>query len=331
MSTRKSCLPPLHLPISLHSLPVLLQDQQLTPSSNFPNPHGPNDARIIIYGYRPHLALAILAIILFALCTALHLQRLYRYRTYYFLPLTLGLLLEIIGYIFRSLSAQKDPYHIIYFVVQYFCIVTAPVFISASVYVCLSKLIAWAEGDGFQKANWLKPKGILWGFITCDVIATIIQVAGAAMIGSAESNGKSPEIPNNILLAGLAFQTFAFTIFLTLLALFRYSLGRSPSLPSAAVRAKDPFFAALGAASLLIYLRTIFRLAETSQGVFGYLSTHEAFFGALEFAPVVLAVGILGWWHPGRWVSDVGRKRGMRQNEMEIEAAETIPVADSKH
>lgn len=60
--------------------------------------------------------------------------------------------------------------------------------------------------------------------------------------------------------------------------------------------------AALASASLLIYLRTIFRLAETSQGVFGYLSTHQVFFGVLEFAPVVLAVWILAVWHPGRWL-----------------------------
>ena len=48
-------------------------------------------------------------------------------------------------------------------------------------------------------------------------------------------------------------------------------------------------------ASLLVYLRTIFRMAETSQGVGGYASSHEVFFGVLEFMPIVLAVGILGF------------------------------------
>lgn len=67
-----------------------------------------------------------------------------------------------------------------------------------------------------------------------------------------------------------------------------------------AARVMPRFTAALVGASLLVYLRTIFRLAETAQGINGYASSHEAFFGALEFAPVVLAVGLLGWWHPGR-------------------------------
>lgn len=134
--------------------------------------------------------------------------------------------------------------------------------------------------------------------MTCDVVSTAIQVAGAALVGSKESKHTSATVPNDILLAGLAFQTFAFTIFLVLLAAFRSSLARARDV----VGTKDAFFAALAAASLLIYLRTIFRLAETSQGVFGHLSTHEGFFGGLEFAPVVVAVGVLAGWHPGRWI-----------------------------
>lgn len=211
--------------------------------------------------------------------------------------------MEVMGYIFRSLSSRKDPYHVIYFVIQYFCIVTAPVFISASIYVCLSKLIRWATEQGFdtKSRRWLNPIVILWGFVACDIVATVAQIAGAALIGSAESNQKSPKVPNDILLAGLAFQTFAFTIFLTLLGMFVFTLYRDLDFCSASTQ-KAPFIFALGSTSLLVFLRTIFRLAETSQGVFGYLSSHEVFFGMLEFTPVVIGVWIMVIWHPGRWL-----------------------------
>ena len=63
-----------------------------------------------------------------------------------------------------------------------------------------------------------------------------------------------------------------------------------------------PFVGALVLATLLVYLRTCFRLAETAQGLFGYLSSHEGFFGGLEFAPIVLAVGLFNVWHPGRCI-----------------------------
>jgi hypothetical protein len=50
-------------------------------------------------------------------------------------------------------------------------------------------------------------------------------------------------------------------------------------------------------ASLLVFMPIIFRLAEASQGVGGYLSAHELFFGVLEFSPVGVAVLLLTVWH----------------------------------
>lgn len=303
------------------------KDGYVDPS--YPSPGGPNDATVIIYGYIPALALCVLGIVLFGISLVLHAGLLLRHRLWSFSPLALGCTLEVVGYVARTLSSQQNPYNIIYFVVQYFMIVTAPVFISASIYVCLSKLIGWANTYASpsrkhpQSAStsqsrsrlpaWLfSPRGILYLFITIDILSTITQVAGAALIGSYESDGKDPKKPNDILLAGLAIQTASFTVFLTLLVLFRYAIATTnpsstdgPTASRQPHTKKDPFILALFVASLLIYLRTIFRLAETSQGVFGYLSTHEAFFGALEFAPVVVAVWVLAIWHPGRWV---GRK-----------------------
>lgn len=200
-----------------------------------------------------------------------------------------------------------------YFVVQYFFIVVAPVFFAAAIYTVLSILI---NITGRQYAP-IKPKLILWIFITCDVVATIIQILGAALIGVAASNRKDTTTPNNILLGGLAFQAFTFLIFIILFVLFM-------------VRAKGAlfthvskaFYASFGAAVILFYLRVCFRLSETSEGLYGKLNTNEVFFGTLEFMPVVLAVWLLAIWYPGRCVPriaptdigehDVGRKEKKR-------------------
>jgi len=48
---------------------------------------------------------------------------------------------EVVGYIFRCLSARVNPYKVSYFVVQYFFIVVAPVFFAAGIYTVLSVLI----------------------------------------------------------------------------------------------------------------------------------------------------------------------------------------------
>ncbi|KAI9877485.1 MAG: hypothetical protein M1830_003782 [Pleopsidium flavum] len=259
---------------------------------NFPNPNGPQDAPLIIYGYTPSLIVALLGTILFTISTITHTYQLIRYRTWYFVPLPVGTVLEIVGYVARTLASKKDPYNVIYFIIQYFFIVVAPVFFSAAIYTVLSILIA-AVGRAYSP---LPPKLILWVFVVCDVVATVVQVAGAALIGSAESHRTDPTTANNILLAGLAFQVFSFLVFLVLLGLFLYRARK------VAATTMMPFTFALVAAALLVYLRTCFRLAETAQGLMGSLSTHEVFFGCLEFAPIVVAVFIFNLWHPGKWV-----------------------------
>ncbi|MCJ1271951.1 hypothetical protein MMC22_011856 [Lobaria immixta] len=267
-----------------------------------PNPNGPDDAPIIIYGYTPTLALSILAIVLYALALALHSARLYRHRRWAFSILCLlTTVCEIVGYVFRLRSSPPpvgDPYNVLNFVIQYFFIVVAPVFFSAAIYTTLTSLIA-ALGQHMSPLG-LSRRKIIWIFVTSDVLATITQVTGAALIGTAESDSKSPDTGNNILLAGLCVQVFSFLVFLVLLAMF---LRRSrKATTSTGEGGLMRFSGALVVCSLLVYLRTIFRMAETAEGVGGYASSHEAFFGALEFAPIVVAILVLGWWHPGKWV-----------------------------
>lgn len=253
----------------------------------------------------------------------MHGYRLYVTRLYAFSILLLfGTLCEIIGYAFRLRSSPPptgNPYDVISFIVQYFFIVCAPVFLSAGIYTTLTSFVGALSGNNEAEARKISPLGlakrtILAIFIPSDVIATIVQVAGAALIGSAESDRESPDTGNNILLAGLVFQVFSFLIFLVLLFLFirntRKIMMSTGTGGGGRANILQTYTFALVASSLLIYLRTCFRLAETAQGVMGYASTHEPFFGALEFAPIVLAIAMLGWWHPGRLVGKNGLLSG---------------------
>lgn len=258
---------------------------------NFPNPHGPDDASIIIYGYTPSLAVGVLGVVLFFIALIAHLYLLIRHRTWYFSTILVGTIMEVVGYVFRILSSQEDPYSVPWFVVQYFFIVVAPVFFSAGIYTIVSVLIN-TYGRQYSPSP---PKVVLGVFITCDVAATIIQIAGAALVGIAYSNRKDPTTPNNILLAGLAFQVFSFAFLATLF----WTLWKARKSPA---DVSHGFLAALVVATLAVYLRTCFRLAETAEGLMQYLSTHEAFFGCLEFAPIAVAVYLFTYWHPGRWL-----------------------------
>ncbi|KAL8924342.1 MAG: hypothetical protein Q9208_004123 [Pyrenodesmia sp. 3 TL-2023] len=289
-----------------------------------PNPNGEGDAPIIIYGhgfhiYTPTLALNVLALVLFGILLLFHSYRLYTTRLYAFsILLVFTTLCEIIGYAFRLQSSPPpvgNPYSVINFVIQYFFIVCAPVFLSAAIYTTLTSFVGVLSGNDRAAARRISPLGltkrtILAIFITADVVATITQVAGAAIIGSSQSKRKSPDTGNNILLGGLAFQVFAYLVFLILLFIFLRNSRKIMMSTSTAEGGRgnmmQMYTFALIASSLLVYLRTCFRLAETAQGIGGYLSSHEAFFGSLEFAPIVIAIAMLGWWHPGRLVGKNG-------------------------
>ena len=122
----------------------------------------------------------------------------------------------------------------------------------------------------------------------------VMQIAGAASIGTAESNNRDPNPANNALIAGLALQSLSFAIFLLVFVSIcvRLRSQRIQLFPGSLAQYRWWLLLLLFTA-VLVQLRTTFRLAESAQGVLGYLSTHEAFFGCLEFTPIALAVAAL--------------------------------------
>ncbi|KAM0191343.1 hypothetical protein ACHAPQ_008079 [Fusarium lateritium] len=279
---------------------------------NFPNPNGEWDVPVIIYGYTPAFSLAVFAAAWFALFLVIHLFQTIRYRSWYFITFPIGLLFEIVGYVARALSAKKDPYHLLYFILNYFFIVTAPVFLAAGVYTILSALIPRLG----RRYSFLPPKFILWFFITSDVIATVVQITGAALIGVRQSNRDDPTDANNILLGGLAYQVFSLSIFVMLTATFLFRARREVSSRGNKL---GLFCVAFAVATIMIYLRTCFRLAETAEGLGGNLSSNEIYFACLEFAPVALAVLLFAIWHPGRCVGKKVRVKDLEKNHTRVQ------------
>jgi RTA1 like protein len=217
----------------------------------------------------------------------------------------------------------------VFFVVQYFFIVVAPVLFSASIYAVLSVLISRVG----RQYSPLPPKIILWTFIASDIVATVIQIVGSALIGVHESKRQDPTSANNILLGGLSVQVFSFFIYVILFTVFIWRArevlffrkrqsgqtntldsiasqddGEKTSIPTA-VQPEHPvslsFLAALCVATLAVYLRTCYRLSETAQKNYGSKAHNvkEGYFGGLEFAPIIVCVYSLVIWHPGRYLS----------------------------
>ncbi|KAL2808309.1 RTA1-domain-containing protein [Aspergillus granulosus] len=271
---------------------------------NFPSPGGENDTSVIIYGYRPSIAIAGFAAAWFFMHLITHTAQNWKYRSWWWMTFSTGLVFEIVGYIARSLSAEKNPYDLIYFILQYFFIVTAPVFLAAGVYTILSALIA-RLGNEYSP---LRPTFILAFFITSDAISTIVQVAGASLIGVKQSRNEDPTTANNILLAGLAYQVFAMSIFVLSTGIFEFRARHAVKEHGLHV-----FCLIFSISTLMVYMRTIFRLIETAEGLGGKLSTHEVYFACLEFAPIALVALLFCIWHPGRCLG--AKVRAQKRNQ----------------
>ncbi|ORX40018.1 RTA1 like protein-domain-containing protein [Kockovaella imperatae] len=265
------------------------------------NPHpGNGEASIIIFGYVPSLGLAIAGIVLWALVIAAQtwftiVQK--GYRTFHLL-LLIGSLMELGGYASRA-YAHFHPFLISTFISQYFLIVVAPVLFSAATYLSLTYVInAFPGSDSLLVVS---RKVVLGFFVTVDVVCTVIQVLGSALIGTSESaaaqgnsSAVTPTQANDILLAGLAVQTFSFLCFLTVLSVASYRANNSKfTLTSGSLAERKRlrlFLWVIVFAADLILLRTTYRLAETAQGFFGTAATSEVLYGCLESLPIILAL-----------------------------------------
>lgn len=183
----------------------------------------------------------------------------------------------------------------------------APVFFSAGLYYSFSLFV---QGPQYTHLLPLSPRLLVGLFVVADVVTIVIQIVGAALIGVGESNladGKVPAVTpgqaNKILTAGLAVQCASFCAFLIIVFTFvwRFSAAkahtRQPlaeekqiSANKAHHRRASLFLVVLIASSLLVFLRTTFRLAEASPGELSPTSLNEHLFAALETAPVLAAV-----------------------------------------
>lgn len=103
----------------------------------------------------------------------------------------------------------------------------------------------------------------------------------------------------NTMVAGIVFQLASLTIFVVCAVDF---LRRSLRLGFLRLLTTGPLFWQLSAMLLsvvCIYIRSIYRTIELSQGWSGYLITHESYFIGLDGAMMIIATAVFNLCHPG--------------------------------
>lgn len=87
-----------------------------------------------------------------------------------------------------------------------------PAFLSAAVYLCLGRIIV-VYGEHFSR---LKPRTYSVLFISCDVLALVLQAIGGGIASSTDIGSSTQQTGINIMIAGLATQVASMFLFLLL-------------------------------------------------------------------------------------------------------------------
>jgi hypothetical protein len=144
-------------------------------------------------------------------------------------------------------------------------------------------------------------------FIGCDVLALILQAAGGAVASIADFGSSAQDAGVNTMIAGVAWQVVALVLFAVLSFEFWMRIRSTPSSalnPAfASLRAQKSFQPGFLVAVLLtgvfIFVRSVFRCAELSEGFQGPLANDEVTFMVLEGTMIALACILLTVFHPG--------------------------------
>ncbi|KAL4936804.1 hypothetical protein BDV06DRAFT_227564 [Aspergillus oleicola] len=254
------------------------------------------------YHYDPSMAGAVIFTVLFTITTIWHTIQLCRTRTWFFIPFTVGGAFEIIGYIGRGLSSRESPnWTLGPYLLQTLFLLLAPALLAASIYMLLGRiiLVLQAESHAILSKKWLTKI-----FVTGDILSFLLQGAGGGIQASGTLSGmKNGE---RIIVGGLFVQIFFFGFFIVTAGAFDRKLRKYP-FP----RCHDPTIPwrkhlnILYLTSLLILIRSVFRLVEYLQGNDGYLLHHEIYLYILDAVLIFAAMVIFNFYHPSDFVHSV--------------------------
>ncbi len=157
------------------------------------------------YGYYPNLSVNSFFIALFGLCLLGQVILGTWRRTWtYLVVLAIGCFGEAIGYVGRIIM-HSNPWSGAGFKTQICCLVLAPSFLAAGIYVTLKHLVLYCGPENSR----LKPRLYPWVFIGCDFGSIVLQAIGGGIAASAGDHVTNPELlhaGNGLIVAGIAFQ-----------------------------------------------------------------------------------------------------------------------------
>ncbi|KAF7324521.1 RTA1-domain-containing protein [Mycena kentingensis (nom. inval.)] len=214
---------------------------------------------------------------------------------------------ETIGWSGRLWSSFSPNLHKA-FLMQVISLVIAPTPFIAVVFILLSWMVVYL-GPCYAR---LSPKAYTPIFLSADIIALLIQSAGGS-IASAATTFARTQLGAHLLLAGIAFQLVALSVYLCLFIEFAYRyfndkpiFRRGHTFLPFVARTKPAspkhitMLSALGFVSLVLLIRSVYRTVQLAGGWKGRIMRNELDFNLLDGMMMMLAMVAFNVAHPGR-------------------------------
>ncbi|GAC77149.1 hypothetical protein PANT_25d00001 [Moesziomyces antarcticus T-34] len=142
-----------------------------------------------------------------------------------------------------------------------------------------------------SRFSFIPPRLVTRIFVCSDVLTFVVQVAA----GGIQSTGVQDlvAIGDKLFLAGVAAQGASYMLFsvLVLYALIQLVRSTHGSLSSLSYASKK-FVVAIALSSLMIIIRSVYRIIEFAQGNEGYLVSQEKYLFGLDAAPLIIAISV---------------------------------------
>lgn len=138
----------------------------------------------------------------------------------------------------------------------------------------------------------------------------------------------------HITIGGLAVQLVFFSVFIIASTIFHYRIRKNPTekcfnpLRSSGVLQMatwETVMTGLYVASILILIRSIFRLIEYAQGNSGYLISHEAFLYVFDSTLMLFTMVAMSIFHPSKILSQ--STKPLRSSRRSRSANKELPLA----
>ncbi|KAF2802692.1 sphingoid long-chain base transporter RSB1 [Mytilinidion resinicola] len=274
-----------------------------------------------IYGYYPSLGGNAFFAAFFGLALLVQLFQGIKWKTWTFMiGLGFGTFAECVGYIGRIIM-NNNPYSQAGFNMQIVCLIIAPAFITAGIYLTLKHLVL----SFGEEHSWIKGVWYTRIFIACDILSLVLQGAGGGTAATANPGSSMLNTGSNLMLAGIVFQVVVLVVYGTCLTeyLLRVYRNRASLAPSAIELAhKQPFRLFMGAvfvAYIMILTRCIYRIPEMSGGWRNPIMQNQAEFIVLDGVMIVIATLALTIFHPGYCFPALASTFGKKNNKLNEE------------